>query len=253
MPTDYEHIVPFSECKEHTAENITLLCKMHHQEVSSKRLAKRVVKLYNDKPFARTRGIANYCLTSDQMEVRMGQFSFSAPVGSVIIPFDFSNLAPLQITVSQLGLLYNAHLKARNGKDALVINENSIDFKSSNLWDVELTGTRLEIKYGSRQTLLKLKIEDGVINIQKLALVYNGYGFMLDGTSLVAHRLFAWEGGFKFETEEVGVWNMFGTALSKHFTLLRLIPKPFDSDSECWEALDTALTDAKRMRVNKVK
>jgi hypothetical protein len=180
MPTEIEHIEPYSTVRAHDFDNLVLLCLAHHREVTSGRLSKRMVRQARERPYSSRRDDARYRPElGNQVSVNFGSTELVSKVGRTFYPFSFFGLRPIRITVLDK-LVVNLHLFDRSGRLAVSIVENVFTFTPSSLWDVRLSGTNLRVKYGLSTTLLSVKIEESAIAFNSVRLAVNKVPLVVD-------------------------------------------------------------------------
>ena len=72
---EYDHLVPWAEVRQHTAENIMLLCVQHHREKTSHLLPLATVTEANADPYNRRLGVSppyDLYYSGDSCEANIG-------------------------------------------------------------------------------------------------------------------------------------------------------------------------------------
>lgn len=171
MPTQIEHIIPFSEVKDHQFENLALLCANCHQDVTAGRRSKRSVIEARKAPFCKRVGDAAYPVPVDgQYNVDFGSIRLISRPGASLIPFVVNGEVPIKIVLGNRPI-FDINIKGPDGRSLLLMKENTFSFTPSRVWDVKLTGAHLKIRYGERRVLADIRISNGQISFNTLRMV----------------------------------------------------------------------------------
>ncbi|NEC86616.1 cell division protein [Streptomyces sp. SID12501] len=160
---EYEHMIEWSKTKRHVADEITLLCNLHHAEKTRGFLSVADVMQANLNPKnLQSVGSAPYSLrfSGDTCLVDMGgnqalhYFSHSPVANALMI----DGFPVIKFEQSDGHLLLSLRIYGRNGRRLLEIYENELVY-SVDSWDIELVGTALTIRGGARKILAEIKFD----------------------------------------------------------------------------------------------
>ncbi len=184
MPTEIEHIEPYSSVRSHDFENLVLLCRFHHGEVTSKRLGKAAVKEARRYPFSMRENLTTYSPElGKQVSVNFGGINVLSGLGRTFHPFSIAGIKPITISVREK-LIVNLNLFDRSGSLVVSVIENVFQFRPSSLWDVKMSGTFLKVSYGLRTTILGVNISDSMIEFSTVRLSANRFPIVADKNGL---------------------------------------------------------------------
>ncbi|MGW1804349.1 hypothetical protein [Streptomyces sp. NPDC002078] len=158
---EYEHMLEWAKTKRHTAEEITLLCNLHHAEKTRGFLSRADVKKANDHPVNRRAGAStpyNLRFSGDTCLVNMGgnkvvHLFSQSPVANILM---IDGFPVIKVRQCDEHLLLSMRLYGRGGRKLLEIDENELVY-SVDSWDIELTGTTLTIRGALRKILAEIK------------------------------------------------------------------------------------------------
>ena len=177
----YEHINNFALVKEHTPENIVLLCPNHHQEKTSGRLSQQYIRRWQSAPRN-----SECDKTSSYPVLICGEVS-NLNIGGNIFEFDLKELGDrfeaiiiqnksvLSLEFQNGFLLLDLKLTDRGGRDILVVDKGELSVNTG-VWDYTLEGQILTIRSHSEEIELRINFGDDGINIQRGFIVYPPYG-----------------------------------------------------------------------------
>lgn len=159
---EYEHMMEWATVQRHEADEITLLCTMHHTEKTKGLLPKDVVAKANKNPFNLQKGVSKpYDLhfSGRQAEIEIGGNSFKfersdadARMAAIVI----DDLALMEFKLQDEHLLLS--LIAFNSQNAVIleITDNALTYQANN-WDIQFTGTTITIREGLGDILYEIK------------------------------------------------------------------------------------------------
>lgn len=153
---------PWHLVREHTPENITLLCDSHHREATPTPplLPEADVRAADADPFNLRSGIsASYLL-------RYGAEAVDFNLGSNVITTDASELAALLVLGDRLlwfsrdegSIQVGLRLFADDGSPAVLIERNELTFRADQ-WDVTFEGATLRVWEATRKPILEVEFE----------------------------------------------------------------------------------------------
>lgn len=179
----YDHIEEYSVVKEHSIENLALLCPSHHNEKTTFKLSAKRVKQARENPFNKNRIFSgsHQQVSSDEISVELGTDNFfhvnlkdgqsyqalwinGTPVCGI-------NSNDGWLTISLILTDFEGNILLRIDKGELVL--------SLAIWDYEYIGNKLTIKEGLGQIILEMELTNDKIKVN--------YGQFLDtfGTGFI--------------------------------------------------------------------
>ncbi|WP_454063830.1 hypothetical protein [Candidatus Nitrospira salsa] len=199
----YEHIdPPFSEAKIHDPRNITLLCGTCHDRVTRGMWSKKRVLQSRKSPITFKNGFArdafDFC---DPFELFVGNSHFqdvrcivrnsSGEEWFTIEPPEASE-APPRISAKFYGLSGNLDLE-------IIRNEWRC---STNIWDIKIQGSSIEVYCKPKQTTLKLEAKPPHgLKIQYLNMTLQGTGIVVENDG--STRIFVNRSELKMSSTQV--------------------------------------------------
>lgn len=200
---DYDHIEQFSEVNEHKAENLTLLCSMHHREKTNGLLSISQVREANLAPYNVVKGVSSpYRLNMEgsNFELTMGKCKLMIdnlnPQNDFIIPFLIDNHKLISFEIIDGRLFFNLVILNNDGELLLKVEENEMIYNSEQ-WDVEFVGTRMKLREGSRKIVLDMEfkipnqvlIHYGEFYYKNHQIIVSKEGFMTSNLQLRAQTV----------------------------------------------------------------
>jgi len=173
---EYDHMVDWSVTRRHVAEEITLLCPVHHSEKTrGLRTVDEIVAADADPANRRVGWTAPYGLSfksTDPATLRIGSNwirwheSFSAVVVDDVVLFGFRRDG------TSLGLRLLLHNEFNEPE--LVI-ENSVVLLNSGAWDIQFEGQLLTVRRSLGDIVLRVRFEPPAqVTLERALLAYNG-------------------------------------------------------------------------------
>lgn len=164
----YEHIEEYSTVQEHEVSNITLLCPNHHQDKTSKRISKEIIKQKTDSPFNKSQSF------STPYKLFLGGKSVNLRVGGNQYKFEFSNgrnkfnavrvngRSVVGLQNENGSLLLNLCMTDKAGNEILNVKEGELEV-STEIWDFQYEGNKMRIRSQPRDIEFDmLLLSDGV-------------------------------------------------------------------------------------------
>nr|WP_282128319.1 HNH endonuclease signature motif containing protein [Roseobacter litoralis] len=185
MPTEIEHIEPFSEVQKHEFGNLVLLCSRCHREVTSKRIGKRRVAHARCEPYCKRNRPSTYQMYLEQQSgFKIGKHNVHAEDDHPIVPVSLGGFEPIKFLLKPTPI-FSLRINGPDGELAISVTENTFDFRPGKFWDVKLSGTRLEIRWKRKFVLLKATVREGILVFHALRVSANGLTFCADKTGTV--------------------------------------------------------------------
>jgi len=177
---EYEHLEGFATVHRHLADEMTLLCNLHHAERTKRLLTLDAVRAANDNPHNRRNGVSTpYDLhyTGSACRVRLGSMTFAADVGAAgaaLIPVTIDENAPIWFAFEDGHYLLNAKLFDVNDQVILRITNNQLVY-SVLPWDITFVGRTLILREAKRRILLEISFQlPNEIVIDRAVFRYKG-------------------------------------------------------------------------------
>ena len=200
---EYDHIEEWSKVQKHEANNITLLCDMHHKEKTNRLLSKDQVLKANSNPFNIINNLSNpHKLNYDSKEfsIYFGDMRFRIEnlntKKDFLIPLLVDNMKLISFDIEEEQLFLNVALKNDLNEMLLRIENNELIYSAEN-WDVEFIANRLKIRRGFREIIFDVEfLIPNCIKIHKAEFFYNNRKILVDKNGIKMN-------GFSFKGREV--------------------------------------------------
>lgn len=179
----YEHIDPeFKTAKKHDPKRICLLCGIHHQKVTSKRINKQQVFEQYKNPITLSRGYVNdYLNLRPKFYVALGRIFFVET--AKMLSVDGVDLLTITQPFLDEPMRLNAKFFGTNGELLLEIVENEMIGYTSN-WDIEQKGHRTIVRKKKGEIALQINLlPPDVIEIERINMVYGSAEIYTDAKS----------------------------------------------------------------------
>jgi len=168
----YDHILDFAEVKDHTIENLALLCPTHHQDKTSNRLPRGVVAKYRAAPVNLNREISSahkWFFGGASVQFAIGgniyetDFKTLNPSwGGEVVPIQIGNTPVFKAKYQDEGLVLSATFHDAAGNLILGIDEGELRI-STRVGDFSCEGRKLRMSDGDGNTLMELvKLDNGL-------------------------------------------------------------------------------------------
>lgn len=173
---DYDHMTPWSETRRHNADEITLLCLMHHGEKSRGLLTQAQVEAANADPHNPREGITTpyglHFKPGESAEMVIGGNSFTCDGSLVPVVVDDDPL--IAFLRDERELLLYLRLFDKWNIPRLAVEENVL-VMSPHFWDIQFEAGRLTIREGKGEIFLRIKFEPpSRIVLERANLMSNG-------------------------------------------------------------------------------
>ncbi|PWN60874.1 HNH endonuclease signature motif containing protein [Chryseobacterium viscerum] len=180
---EYDHILGWANVKRHVANEITLLCDMHHKEKTTKRLPNFLVIEANKTPYnIRVGKTLSKCLYyyGDSANVVFGSMRFTMKRNdnfNYLIPITFEGVSPIKIRFEDQMCFLNIELQDPLGNIVLKIVDNELVLNIG-MWDIEFVGQKLTLRERAYETFIVVIFETpNTINFIKGKVFINGKAF----------------------------------------------------------------------------
>jgi len=180
---EYHHMVPYSDTKQHAAEELTLLCDKHHKESTNSLLTEPQVNAANSDPYNVQRGISSpYALNfqGDVFTCMIGSNQFTGAIRdennvAALIPISIDDIDLIWIAIAPDGNLFlNANIFDECNLPLLTIVGNWLAYRTET-WDIDFQGNTLTVREAARRIFFEVAFEPpNQITINRARLLCNG-------------------------------------------------------------------------------
>lgn len=190
QPYDYDHIVEYETVKEHTEDNLTLLCKHHHGEKTLKNLPRELIEKANKSPYnlnqEETKSRLLY-YTGNNVEVNIGGniIKYDELIdGFRFVPLRIDDKDIISFTYENGNLLLSFVSYNRENQKILEITNSEVTHATS-IWDAEWKANKLTLREGNGRFLLRLTFQTpNILKIDKGFFHFNDTDLLLDEKAL---------------------------------------------------------------------
>jgi hypothetical protein len=218
---DYHHIIDFSQVKKHSLENIVLLCRHHHGDVSTGKMSiERVIEAKNN-PFNSSRSFtAEYRIEPNRFITVMAgsnSLSRSFPNGNGYDHGLWVNGQTFLGINSENGWLTISLILTDSQANQILVADKGELIIASDVWDYKYEGTRLTVFTGLREVILDLNLSNYNVAIHKgMFLDKNNDGFRIDNGELLvicSGRVLARNVGSQSRNNMFGGWGLLNSKI----------------------------------------
>jgi len=168
----YDHIEEYSLVRRHDEDNITLLCPNHHQDKTSGRISKEIVRKNTNNPFNKNKSY------STPYRIFMSGNSVNLRVGGNQYLFDFSierkrfdavrinGKTVVGLTNENGNLLLDLFMTDRQGNEILKVREGEIEV-STGIWDFQYERNNIKIRSQPRNIQFDMLLLNDGLQINK--------------------------------------------------------------------------------------
>ena len=188
---DYEHMEEWSIVQRHKADEITLLCPMHHREKTAKRMPPFIVKEANKNPHNFKSGVSDpyeVLYYQDDITVKLGFMKFqfiNKENGAYLVPLVVDRVPIILIEIIDEHYSINMNLFDENNNLVLKIENNSLVY-GIGLWDVTFQANRLTVREMKNKIFIEIVFEvPNVLSIPRGVIYCNGEKLTLTPSSVV--------------------------------------------------------------------
>lgn len=199
---EYEHIdPPFSECREHDPECITLLCPTCHAKKTKGLLSLEKIWEAKANPAAKKKGFANefWDMGQEIPDVHLGSLK-AIDCDNILTIGEQSVIAIREPEEPGAPVRFNADIRTADGQPIFTVVDNEWRCNAEN-WDVEQVGSKLLIRESLGKKLLELIITpQKAIDFRLIDLSTRGFHLRGDsGQFFVEYR----GGQFELQSGEI--------------------------------------------------
>ncbi|HDX8568063.1 TPA: HNH endonuclease [Klebsiella oxytoca] len=181
----YDHIVEYSEVKEHTAENLVLLCPHHHSMKTTGKLDNEIVVNAKEKPYNAQREITSNLKIDGAkvIDVKVGSSNykgdFSGERGEVFRAIVVDGQDFLSIFNENGCLSVSVKLTDENAKTILEIDKGELKVWTDS-WDFDYTGQEMTVRQSVGNVLLSMILTSSKVYVNKgVFYVSKGNGLII--------------------------------------------------------------------------
>ncbi len=174
---DYEHMTGYT-ITGHVADDITLLCPMHHREKTAGRLPTAIVRRANDVPHNqdRKRGTKHPTYFDGEiLNVELGNvwYSCAAPEGGTVAAVIIDGEPIVSVRREDDALLLSAVLRDENNRPMVAIKDGQL-MHSLEHWDVEYVGQSLTVRRAQCDPSLRIRFDSDCFVIERASIWCRG-------------------------------------------------------------------------------
>lgn len=161
---EYDHLIPWADVRQHSPENLTLLCDQHHREKTSHLLPSDAVAAANADPYSRRTGVSRpYDLhySGDSCEADIGSNLHVWPSlahDAFTVPLIVDDTPVVLFRGENGHLLLSVQLFNDQNELLVQIVDNQLVFSAAP-WDVEFRGRRLTVRGGPGDIFVHMTFE----------------------------------------------------------------------------------------------
>ena len=216
----YDHIEEYSVVKEHTTDNLALLCERHHGAKTTGKLSKERVKEGRLAPFNRDRVVS----AGWQQE---GSRLINIELGGNSSACTLSQANPVHHVLWNTGSTFlalhwtdgwysiSAVLTDENGQPLLVIDRGELKVFSQQVWDYQYEGTTLKVRGGFGVILLNIRWSDTEFVVERGCFMNpQGDGFTVGNglMTVIQRRVVGMSVGSSCAENSFGSWGLNNSA-----------------------------------------
>lgn len=182
---EYDHILGWANVHRHAAEEIFLLCDMHHRERTNGLLPDDDVIEANRVPFNLRSGVSrpydlHYSGTECVAAIADNVFTVrDQGYGTVLAPIIIDNVAPVVFNLTDGHLLLSVALFDQFNRRTLSIDKNQLIYTVDH-WDIEFMGRTLIIRAGHGDVFIDMTFDPpNIVRFNRGRILYNGVEILL--------------------------------------------------------------------------
>ena len=163
---EYHHIVPFSEVRTHTVENIVALCPTCHKRADHRgQWSEALVRSFQQNPHNQDETKDRFIISTPDFLVKTGWIEFHnctqlvALRDKVVLSCERSEEGVMRVT---------GKFQDPNGRLVAIVDDNEWRVLVKSVWDVEyIAARRLVVRTGPGNVVLRMEITDTELVIQQ--------------------------------------------------------------------------------------
>ncbi len=219
----YDHIIEYNEVKEHTAENLVLLCPNHHDSKTTGKLSVENVIEGKKNPFNKNNKLttANKLERAKNVDVIIGT-NTTIPVFELWGHNSFHCLWVNETSMFRIEnnagwLSFSVRITNETGELLLLIDRGEMYVSTEN-WDYTYEGNTLVVRNGLRSIILEMTLTNDSVHLHRANLrLKNGDGFAIkDGylNSYIDNNLVSQDFGSSVIAAVYGGWAIINTRIT---------------------------------------
>jgi hypothetical protein len=173
MPVfDYDHIDDFATVREHTADNIALLCPNHHRDKTSGRISREAIRRAHAKPYNRRHSFTtpHRVYSSDQLSMHLGSNLFKVGGSRDLVALWINGTPFVAAHSEDGGFTFSAIVTDEEGKVILSVDHGEI-VVATDVWDYRYEGKKLTVRRGQNDILFSGEISDSAFKVDRGSFV----------------------------------------------------------------------------------
>lgn len=188
---DYDHMIDYAVNPEHKADNLVLLCRMHHLDKTAGRLSLERVRHAKSNPANKKRmNTASYKLEGNsEVEILIGSNRSSAKLSEETSSHHalwVNGVGYLVLHFEDGWLTFSMIATDSAGKVLLAVDRGQMTV-TTQAWDYRYEGTTLKIWAGRGEVLFEADISNHRVHVVKgMFLTAGADGFIVNGDMMVA-------------------------------------------------------------------
>ncbi len=176
MPTQYHHIVQFTEIDAHRVADIVLLCNRCHEEVTQDRLCNDEIRKHQRRPYALVHGRPRYdFLHKPVNRIFAIGHGITLQNGQVFDILRTDTHKVFSVRVEGGIPLFTLEIRDRNGTTSFEMVDNVISFDVSGVYDVRLQGPKFEVWKEKGRKIVELAFHKSEILLKNLEVYADGF------------------------------------------------------------------------------
>ena len=182
---DYDHIVEYAHVQEHVAENITLLCPIHHRAKTNRRFNVAFIAEKNAKPFNATRDFSpGYDVGSNRtLDIMVGSnrelTEIQGPHSSGVV-ISVNSRSYLSFRQEDGWMSFSAIVTDQKGSIVLRIIDGQM-IASTSVWDLNYVGSRFTMRAKRGSVILDMTLTNHTLIVHQGSFID-----IRDGTGFIA-------------------------------------------------------------------
>ncbi len=223
----YDHIEEYADVKEHTADNLVLLCPNHHSAKTTKKLSKERIREAKIRPFNATRSHTSGFKVepSKRLITMLGSNTATSrhPNGTGDYhPIWINGKSFFTIHSNEGWLSVSIVVTNERGDVLLAVSKGELKI-STTAWDYIYEGDNIKIRAGLGAVLLDLNLSDSKVEVLKgMFFDKNSDGFIIQNGALTTFCQGLNAGsayGCRVDSTSFGGWGILNTKVVSDITI----------------------------------
>lgn len=183
---DYDHIIEYSEVKEHKLENLVLLCPNHHRSKNKTIPLSEIQKAKNDPINLRTGTTLPEMINfrGNKIDVFIGSNHYSKVFDNIrneTYPLVIDNIPVISFRKDVDKILLSITIYNSSNEPLLIIEDNEM-IMSTIVWDITYIGNTLRIDSNevSQAIVIHFDVNRSVVSLQRANYSFNNWHITID-------------------------------------------------------------------------